>query len=330
MRHCITPSVVILGCLFVACAQERRAPFSVRRFTEPTETTLAFDLEQRPPVAGLLIRNDGSGPTTLHTVVLPFGISSPNIDPDVASTTGDFRTYCVLTYITDPSNLGVHAVGFCPDLGEPPKEYFYRESLPGDIYFLSDGLKRRFVYKVRRNISSYNRVLGRITTEHPNRVVVRLPPRVEVFETAPSSLAAALITHQGEAVIRHYATAIPAASQASQTIDLSYQVPPTQEQIERAKQFGKFFGEFLVPLLEAIFLTSAKGKDRRFRRVVILLAITVQAAILIALLWWAFHVRGVVGDDALWELGFATLSALLTFAVTRLQDRSAVEATKST
>ena len=281
-------------------------------------SALYFDLEEAPTVSASLIVRSNSSQAELKAVVLPFATSRyGEADHDLLTTWGSRDGITLITYVAAPS-MPTRAMIELKPVFEPGQESdFLRPDLQGSLYFMSSGLKRRFLYQwpQAQNLNSDSwKKLGPIAQSAIESVLIKLPKEAEVFERGAETLAAHVEQETLTGRLKIYPHTKPNGAALS-PIDITYQVQPTKLQNQIFEYALKLFGALVVPLVSLALLTSHKVKAKRTRSAVLVFGMALEAVILFGLLWWAFKVQSVVGIGAILEIGLVGIGAALTIVV---------------
>lgn len=283
------------------------------------KNTLYFDLDETPRISAALVVSPSSVQPELRMAVLPFSTRRiADVTSNLLTTWGSHEGITLITYIAAPSLPSIAVIPIGPIFDTAEDSDFTRTDLQGSLYFMSSGLKRRFFYQWpqanNRSPDSWNR-LRKIGQTSIDSVLIKLPTKAEVFERGGSSLAPLIERVAQSGRLKIYPHTKPNASVLS-AIDITYQVPPTKNQGLVFEYTLKLFGALVVPLISLLLLSSDKVKAKRFRIVVLVIGITLEAVILVGLLWWAFNVQSVAGMAAMLDLGLVVIGAGLTVLLT--------------
>jgi hypothetical protein len=300
--------------------------FDPSNFGTDAPITLCFDLNvPNPPKAGVVIRLPPMPEVIQRSVILPFRTTKVDQNKEAYVTSGSFDGMTLVNFVNTagvPTSVGI---GLTPTPDDVTEGDFFRTDLPGVLYLMESGLKRRFVYKLDAGLTvSRDSTLNRLSVESADTVAVRLPVGAEVFESHKGAAVAIRNLSLKSGAVRHYKASSPTPS-AGENVDIVYQLQPTKLQNVLFEYGLKLFGAFLVPLLGVVLLTSAEVKQRKhLRRLILWIGAFVETALLAALLWWAFKIQSVTGLGALLEIGVAVSGVLATAALALVKERATV------
>jgi hypothetical protein len=254
-------------------------------------------------------------------VVLPFATEFLAYKGDLATSWGSHEGSTMLTYVAVPGMSATTVVPLKPVFDSAPDADFTRNDLRGSLYFLSSGLKRRFMFQgptPSLESSAQWKALVSVATVNIDAVLLRFPQGAELLESDSSKRipTSSRDTASGRMKVFAHANA-PVAS--LKPLDVTYLVPPTQQQRQITDYGLKLFGVLLVPLVGWIVLTSDKVKAKKTRAIAICSGVAVEVLILGGLLWWAFKVQSVEGLGALLEIGVVVVGVVLTIVTVRIK-----------
>lgn len=279
------------------------------------DNALYFDLDESPNVSAVLVVRSNSSHAELRAAVLPFSTGQPSEGGQGLLTTwGTHEGVTLITYVTAPSMPLIAMITLKPIFDSGQESDFVRTDLQGSLYFLSSGLKRRFLYQwpqANNRSSDTWMKLGTIVQTSVDSVLIKLPKEADIFERRASSLEPVVEREVPSGKLKVYPHTKPNTA-ALNPIDIVYQVPPTKLQNQIFEYALKLFGALIVPLLAFFLLTSDKVKAKRTRICVLVVGMTLETGILVGLLWWAFKMQSVVGLSSILDLGLVVIGAVLT------------------
>lgn len=288
--------------------------FDQSHFPRTDSPKLCFELySSSRPSAGLILDVPRSDRPVQHSIVLPFQMVSADPARAIYLTWGSFSRSALLSYVATSDVARQQAIGIRPRYDDAADADFEKEDLPGSLYLLSSGLKRRFFFRpiLKGSESTEQVTLATIATDSIKAVIVRFPPRAEILESREGSLQELSHRKDGDSQLKMFSSPI-AAQPDLRPIDVVFQVPPTQAQSLIAEYTLKLFGVILVPLIALITLKAPKVKAPKTRMVVLSITIPLEVVILIGSVWWAFYIQSVVGPQAIFEVALAVAGAALT------------------
>lgn len=298
--------------------------FEASNFEPQEPVTVCFDLSvPSPPKVGVLVKLPSRPEVLQRSVLLPFPAKSIDQNKDGYVTGGSFNGLTLINFINTPGIPTSLAISVSPVPDDVLDGDFFRSGLPGVLYLMESGLKRRFVYKLNA-VSAVARGgnIAKLPVEPIDTVAVRLPVGAEVFESRKDAAIAVRDLSLGNTAVRHFAAANTGSPDAH-AIDIVYQLQPTKLQNILFEYGLKLFGALLIPLLGIVLLTSAQVKRRRrLRKLILWIGGVVEVVLLALLLWWSFRVKSVTGWAALLEVIVAILGLLATAAVAFLKEET--------
>jgi hypothetical protein len=289
--------------------------FDPANFGPSERITLCFDLSvPKPPKAGVVLDLPQEEQVKQHSLLLRFQSSKVDENKGAYLTWGCFGESTLINFISNagaPTSIGISLVPKPAEIGEGD---FFRSDLPGTLYLMEAGLKRRFLYRFAPS-ERRDSILTALPTESADKIAVRLPIGAEVFESRRGAAIADRNLELATGTVRQYKTEHASPSSA-EPIDISYQVQPTSAQKKLFEYGLKFFGVIFVPLIGLLLLTSKEVNERAaLRRRVLWAGGVVELAILGILLWWAFRIESVAGLDAILEIVVAVIGAIATASI---------------
>jgi len=280
--------VRVLSCVFAALALCACGAESPSRAVDPLEFTrtgdnlvLAFDLRKDSDPLAAVIVNRGTLPAgQTRTLVLPFATTRPSNDAGLASATGHYNTFTVVSFVYGGTGSG--AITAAAVLSVPPQAPYDLAQLQGPIYLIRSGLQRDFLL----------RYPSAIALDH-----VR-PPHLRALAKVPfDTIAVALPSDATGREIEAGRTAIPAHISANSTarfypatppppqmraLHIRYDVPANTAQKAVADSLLSFVPGIFIPIIGLVLMAPGDIRRPGARRLVIILAGTLE---LVILLW---------------------------------------------
>lgn len=298
---------VLAGCGFDS---ERKVDKALADQVPPP--ALIVDLDESPVVAvGLSVPSNGR-PAELRSIALPFGTEASANRPDVMTAWGSRDGVTLVTYVATPSSGATSLVSLKPVFETSTDPDFTKTELPGAMYYMTSGLKRRFFYQGPTSFQLSSRAwtnVATIASSSVDKILVKLPAAAEVFEAPSRSRVAIASTETTNGKVRIFANPAGDASGAG-PVDIVYQVPPTSAQQQVADFALKFFVSLLTPLAGYILIAADKARNRKLRLLAIGGTASVEVLSLAALIWWGIHTRNVAGFAIFGDLLIAVVGVV--------------------
>lgn len=314
-----TVVLVALALAQAACGDGLR-PVDKGPIESSTSSALYFDLEEKPAVAAAVIVPGTSPKPELKLVVLPFGTEPVGTRSEAFSLWGTSGDATALAYVATPNAPAYISLALRPRFSSGDDTDFDSANLAGSLHFMSSGLKRRFFYSwpnpsVESESLQNLRGLTRIEIQS---ILVKLPPKAEVFERPASSLPPQLEKTTPDGKLKLYSLTSEAAG-TPLPVDITYQVPATKLQNHLFEFFLKLFAVLIAPLVTLLMLSSNKEKTRRLRRISLIVGFTLEAFVLIGMAWWAIHISSTIGLTAILDLTLVIVGLIATFVLARVK-----------
>jgi hypothetical protein len=318
------------ACLALAMATLAGCGLGSERNVEKTLTdqiqapALVFDLEESPVVAvGLSLPSNGKS-SELRSIALPFGTEASLNRPEMMTAWGSRDGVTLVTYLVTPAGGATSLVSLKPVFETATDPDFVRIDLPGSMYYMTSGLKRRFFYQGpsdgQRSSHAWTDMVS-IASSTVDTIVVKLPAAAEIFEAPSKSRVPISSADTPHGKVKIFADAASAASAAG-PVDIVYQVPPSSGQQQIADWAIKFFIAILTPLVGFLGLDSTKVTSRKGRLIVIWTLGSIAMLALLGALAWGIYTRSIAGYAILGDLGVAVFGGVCIWITAHLKGQS--------
>lgn len=273
---------------------------------------LVFDLDESPEVATTLVVASNAKGEELRSIVLPFATRASDRSADVLTSWGSKDGVTLVSYVATPSGATDSSIALKPVFETSSDLEFTQPDLPGAVYFMSSGLKRRFVYQSPNRAQLMFRAWSSAASAVPSSVtsvLVRLPVGVDVIE--PRAQSRQPITSKDTPLGRVKVFANSASGpDADAPVDILYQVPPTSAQNEAGAAIVKAFVAGLALFGGLFFVNKTSLASPRTRKITLWVLGGIELVLGCGLAWWSWHTRTVLGYGQLGDV----IVALIGFA----------------
>lgn len=257
------------------------------RAVDPLEFTrtgdnlvLAFDLRKDSHPLAAVVVNRGVFPAgQAQTLVLPFATQRPSNDFALASATGHYNNFTVVSFVY--GGAGVGAITVAPVLSVAPQAPYDLAQLEGPIYLIRSGLQRDFLLRYASDMAldhvrpPYLRPLAKATFDS---IAVALP--VDAKGREIDSGRTAVPGHiSANSTARFYPASPPL--QTMRALHIRYDLPPNTAQKAVADALLSFLSSIVIPLIGFVLMAPGDIRKPGARQIVIVLAAILQLGILL-------------------------------------------------
>jgi len=301
--------------LNAGCGRRDRASEFNPSLVERTKFRLVlyFDLTRDSPTAALAVDSPDEGASTnTQTVVLPFQSENIGGNVNLLATSGSYGRSTIISYVPPRSSSAPELVAMTPIFDPIPDGIAGTARLPGRLYFVQQGLERRFIFR-------YPTVA--MASDDTDRVRTLATADVEAIGIGLPENSTGREIRQGRTAIpdqlveTRFARLYPASDGSVESLEVAYVVPPTRGQTLILEYGLKLLSTVLIPLIGLWFLGAEDTLRPRSRKGLLWGGGAVQAIILVIIGWVAFTVQGNAQVTTSLDLAVLMIGAALAAAV---------------
>lgn len=243
-----------------------------------------------------------------HLVVLPFASSAAQGNRRLLSTWSSYNNMTVLTYVSNQSSE-LRGVGISPVLGSASETGRPIESRKELVYLDRSGLERTFIYRYPRTLDpGAPPELQYLPVDVIEAIAVAIPSDAKGVEIRDGQTAIPK-SEFSNGVARFYPANVKAAG--ADYLEIRYSLEASKPAKVISELILKLLAVLLVPCVELFLLGPADNFKPRTRKIVMIIGVVIQLAILGVLIWIAASVRGELGEKTLSELPIIVVGAIV-------------------
>lgn len=301
-------AVLCLGVGACARGPGEPSPFDSRPFASFSgRSILCLDLrtDDGVPDAGLLLRIGPSDTAGRRSIVLPLGSRAVGASRNILSASASYENLTVVSFSVGAQSLGASPIAFEPRVATFEGERPPLDGVRSGLYFEENGQERWLVLidSSASIIRSLRTEFGRTELEPVEAVAIALPEKAEGREVRRG------MTVFPQPSIRLSNVMLFSASsdgKRSERIEIRYVVPATAQQLAVSSGGFKLIAVVVLPIMTLLLLPPKDIGRPQARRIILVILIVLQVALLGFILWAAITNRREV-SSTLWLDLAATL-----------------------
>lgn len=256
----------------------------------------------------------GQQAVTQHLIVLPFETTSVQNDRDLLLTSGSYKDFTVINYLTSSRNELTRGVGISPVFGNAPNPFPQVEDLRDNVYLLRSGLERRFIYRYQSDsdVQRFPTELRSVSRDVIDAIGIATPPTSKGIEIR-NNLTAIPSYVAANNVAKFYPANLEMAN--ARYLEVRYAVEANAASKLFVEIGLKVLAANLIPLLELFFLGAAEISRPKVRKIVMWGGALIQLIVLAVLIWIAVSIRGELTEKTIIEGTNILVGAIFTALV---------------